>query len=442
MNLPCKYNEIRESRLSGLMDKNLLLGGKQYSPAFCVRFISDRCMSKTTKGTNNNYFFPGMLVIIFFSGFLNLAAQRPANPYALTDQKAIRMPVSCTVSTDGIAAYINENFETDTGKIRAIYTWIATQIAYDVDKLFMVSFDESQRDKISQTLVTRKGICENYTALFHDLCSKTGIPCYIVEGYTRQNGSIDQIPHSWCAAFIGTEWLMFDPTWAAGYINGKTFTRQFNNDYFMVKPHILIHTHMPFDYLWQFLVHPVSRDEFTDGKIPIQKAGTAFYFQDSIAVFEKLDKITQVQETIRRIENNGTKNNLVRDRLKFLHQELEIEQQNGIVRQYNSAVGDYNTGITHLNAFIQYRNAQFKPLRPDTEIREMISNAIGSLGSGLEKLNEIRDPDAVSAANITSMNEICRAALQQAREQQNWLNIYLEKGKAERRLMFIYAPSL
>lgn len=382
-------------------------------------------MSKTTQGISAKYLFPGFLLVLILTGFLNLRAQRTVNPYALTDQKALQIPVSATYSTDGIAAYINENFETDANKIRAAYTWIATYITYDVDKLFVVSYEESLRDKISQTLKTRKGICENYTALFQELSAKTGILCYIVEGYTKQNGHIDQIPHSWCAAFIGDHWYMFDPTWGSGYIQGRKFIRQFTTGYFMVKPGDIIHSHMPFDYLWQFLAFPLTRDEFETGKILLPKNGISFNFQDSIAVYEKQDESTQDIASIRRIEQNGTKNQLVQERLKFLRQKLEIEQQNVTVRQYNSSVGDYNTGISYLNAFIQYRNAQFKPPRPEAEIREMIGNAIGSLNKGLEKLNEIRNPDAASSANIASMKEICIAALQQAREQQNWLNNYL-----------------
>jgi len=396
-------------------------------------------MIKTLNLQGRYLHFSGLLFIFMFTGTMNLRAQQAGNPYTLTDLKARQIQNSLTSNTADIAAYILDNFSTDHEKVRAIYTWIATHISYDIGRMLVISYDTAENEKIIQTLKTRKGICENYSALFEELCRKTGIPCYVIEGYTRQNGSIDQIPHSWCAARLEEAWYMFDPTWGSGYISERKFIKQFNNDYFMIRPADLIQTHMPFDYLWQFLPYPVSREEFSKGKILLKKTGTPFNFQDSITVYEKLDKIAQVRETIRRIENNGTKNNLVRDRLRFLIQELEIEQQNVTVRQYNAAVGDYNTGISSLNAFIQYRNQKFTPVKPDAEIREMIDFAVVRFRASLGILHGIILSDPVASANISSLDETCQQALANAKEQQNWLEKYLAKEQNERPSMF-YKP--
>ena len=172
---------------------------------------------------------------------LSLPAQKPAaNEYAAVDKKALQMPDSLTLNTNDIAAYINANFKTEKDKARAIFIWIASNIQYDIDNMFAINFYEPKAEKIAKPLKTRKGICENYAALFTDICSKSGIKSYLIEGYTKQNGFTDYIPHAWCAAKIDSNWFMFDPTWGSGYVNNGKFYRKINNDYYKVNPLQLI----------------------------------------------------------------------------------------------------------------------------------------------------------------------------------------------------------
>jgi transglutaminase/protease-like cytokinesis protein 3 len=114
-------------------------------------------------------------------------------------------------TSDAIANYIVTNFKTDKDKSRAIFIWIVSNIQYDIDNMFAINFYEKKEDKISKTLKTRKGICENYAFLFTDICMKSGIKSFVIEGYTKQNGFADYIPHAWSAALIDSSWFLFDP---------------------------------------------------------------------------------------------------------------------------------------------------------------------------------------------------------------------------------------
>ena len=46
--------------------------------------------------------------------------------------------------------------------------------------------------KITVALKRRRGVCENFAAIFNDICLKTGIASFVINGYTRQSGSVDK----------------------------------------------------------------------------------------------------------------------------------------------------------------------------------------------------------------------------------------------------------
>ncbi|HSN62015.1 MAG TPA: transglutaminase domain-containing protein [Ferruginibacter sp.] len=203
------------------------------------------------------------LILLFLILTLTARAQKVGvNPYANIDTKVLQLHDSLTRSTTDIANYITKSFKTDKEKTRAIFIWTASSIEYDAANMFAINFYETKEEKIAKPLRTRKGICENYAALFNDICNKVGIKSYVIEGYTKQNGFTDYIPHAWCAALVDSSWFMFDPTWGSGYINKGKFYKKINNDYYKVSPATLIKSHMPFDYLWQFLHYPITNQEF------------------------------------------------------------------------------------------------------------------------------------------------------------------------------------
>lgn len=348
-----------------------------------------------------------------------------------------------TRTTDDIASYIRANFKTDKEKARAIFIWTASNIEYDIANMFAINFYEKPEEKIARPLRTRKGICENYAALFNGICNKAGIKSYIIEGYTKQNGFTDYIPHAWCAALVDSSWFLFDPTWGSGYLNGGKFYKKINNDYFKASPAVLIKSHMPFDYLWQFLHYPVSSQEFYEGKTQINTSKAFFNYTDSIAAYEKQTRADQLTASAERIEKNGVRNSMLFDRLQHIKAELEnikIDHENArqaaIVNQYNSAVNDYNTGIEYLNDFINYRNKQFIPVKSDADIQNMVDLADGKLTSAKTKLNELTNADANITTAAGQLAKLAEEAANHVKEQQDWLKIYVTKSKAGRKSMF------
>ncbi len=379
---------------------------------------------------------------IIFILLFNLAIQpafaqkTTANEFAAVDKKALQLPDSLTKTTYQISSYITSNFVSDKDKSRAIFTWVASNIEYDIANMFAINFYEKKEDKISKPLKTRKGICENYAALFTDICLKSGIKSFVVEGYTKQNGFTDYIPHAWSAALIDTAWFLFDPTWGSGYVNGGKFFKKINNDYYKTSPSTLIKTHIPFDYLWQFLPYPVTNQEFYESKTQQNKAKPYFNFRDSIHVYEKQSDIERLMSSAYRVEKNGVKNAMVFDRLQHLKIDIENDRQSKIFNLYNAAVNDYNDGISRLNEFIDFRNKQFLPKKTDAEIQAMIDIPNGKLKESKIKLAQLSNPDANMINMIGQLTKSIGDVAVQLKEHEDWLKIYFSKNKSGRKSMF------
>ncbi len=358
------------------------------------------------------------------------------NEFSKIDKKALQLPDSFTKTSELIASYIKSNFATDKEKTRAIFIWVVSNIKYDIENMFATNFYEKKEYKITKPLRTKKGICENYASLFTDISIKSGIKSFVIEGYTKQNGFTDYIPHAWSAAFIDSTWFLFDPTWGSGYVNGGKFFKKINNDYYKVNPTTLIKSHIPFDYLWQFLYYPMTNQEFYEGKTQQNKTKPYFNFKDTIKVYEKLDHIDQLISSAYRVEKNGLKNSMVFDRLQHLKLEIENDRQTKIINLFNSAVVDYNEGINGLNNFINFRNNHFMPMKTDPEIKNILDFTNNKLKEAKLKLEQIINPDANITNMIRQLTKSINDASMQIKEQQDWLKQYFSKSKSGRKSMF------
>ncbi len=358
------------------------------------------------------------------------------NEYAAIDKKALQIHDSLTKSTDQIAKYIKLNFTTDKEKSRAAFIWVASNISYDLENMYTVNLNEKREDRIAKSLKTRKGICENYASLFTEILNKVGIKSLVVAGYTKQSTNIDLLSHAWSAAFIDGSWYLFDPTWGSGYVNGGKFTKKISNRFYKVSPENSIKTHMPFDYLWQFLDYPITNQEFYDGKIQPNKAKVNFHYKQALAEYEKQTEMEQLKSAAIRVEKNGVKNALIFEQLKYLKLSIENIQQNTIVNLYNSATASYNDGIAAYNDFIYFRNKQFKPQTTDNIIQDMIDNAANNLEKAKTILREIPAADASTTSMIKQLQKAVDDATNNVAEQQTWLKSYLSKGKIARKSMF------
>jgi len=365
-----------------------------------------------------------------------LFAQKKNSEFAQVDKIILQIPDSLTKTTKGLSDYINFNFTSQTDKSRAIFTWIASNVEYDIENMFAINFYQHTDEIIDKVLKTRKGICMHYAELYNSIANQVGIKSYVISGYTKQNGFVDYIPHAWIASFIDSTWCLFDPTWGSGYIQNSKFIKKTNDYYFKTTPEQIVKSHMPFDPLWQFLNYPVTNQEFYEGKTGLNKTKPYFNYQDTLSQFEQETEIEKLESSSRRIEKNGVKNSLVFDRLQHNKREIEYYNNKILVETYNSAVNQYNEGINQLNKFIDYRNKQFTPKKPDNEIREMVDLPEKSLIDSREKLKEIKKPDSNTANSMIQLNKSIDEAMLNLNEQKAFLDKYFSTGKMFRKSLF------
>jgi hypothetical protein len=376
-------------------------------------------------------------IYILLSLFLSvLSFGQGQTEYASIDNQISKIPNSSTYSTKGIANYINSNFKTDNDKIRAIYYWTASNISYDMNNRFTSKSREASENKIKNILQTRKGVCSDYTEIFNDLANKVGIKSVIISGYTKQNGIIDTISHAWCAAKINNNWYLFDPTWGSGFANNGRFFKKIDNSYFKVNPSQSISSHIPFDYLWQFLNYPITNQEFYQGKTQINKSKKYFDFESEIAKYESSSEIDKLYDSAERIEKNGVENNLILERLKNKDKNISYLRQKTNVEKLNIITNDCNQAINLLNDFINYRNKRFSPTLPDNEIKNMVTTPKQKLIECQNALYNMGYVGNGNSSNLASLKKSINNALAQTEEHFIFVQNYLSKSNMARKGMF------
>ena len=280
------------------------------------------------------------IFILFFC--LSKSAIAQSNHYA-EERIFVSIPTSQTHTSSDIASYINSHYHSNKEKIAAIYSWITMNIKYDADSIHYVILDENNEERVSFALRRKKGVCENFAAIFTDLCNQCGISSYAVEGFTKQGGYVDKGAHVWCVAFVDDKWGLYDPTWDVGTVGSNHFNTQFQ--YFNLPPIDFIQTHLPFDPMFQLLNYPIIYNDFERGNTQPVSRKNYFNYKDSLETFQKMDRLSQYMCEESRIENAGWPAKKIETKLKRIRFQVEILNQGSDSDLYNSAVADYNAAI-------------------------------------------------------------------------------------------------
>jgi hypothetical protein len=384
----------------------------------------------------------GLVFIILFWALVSAA--QPDADYQAVDTRTLAIPESQTKKTAAIADYIRANFSTDEDRVRAVFIWVASNLEYDVENMFNGDVKETLEEKIAKALRNRKGICENYAAVFNDVCKKLNLQSFVVVGYTRQSGFTYYIPHGWCAVFVGKKWRLYDPTWGSGYISDNKFTASINNAYYDADPAALIKTHMPFDPMWQLHDFVLTDAEFAAGAPDASIRKRYFNYNDTISAYARMDEMARFAAELRRIEAYGATSALHNSRRQYLKNTIavrlyneKVERQNKIGDAFNAAVADYNEGVNTLNGFIEYRNKQFSPTKTDEAIQAMVDEAeklltkakaqLVTIDGGEDKLKEMIGQLKRSIADMDKL----------LADQKKFLAAYFPKDRAGRKAMFV-----
>jgi len=182
--------------------------------------------------------------------------------WSAIDNYASNLSFSTSTSYATAAAKICQTSRTEEEKARAIFAWIAHNIAYDVnlDSSFCYSADGVWRN--------RKGACQGYSLLYIELAKTVGLNCEYVSGNNKRESYTYKASlgsHGWVLVHLSNgKNLLMDPTWAAGNTDmvNKTFDFDYKDSWFDVDPYFMIMSHYPSSSAYQCLNPVVSREKF------------------------------------------------------------------------------------------------------------------------------------------------------------------------------------
>lgn len=125
-----------------------------------------------------------------------------------------------TIEIENKANEICQGCTTDVQKAKAIYVWIAQNIAYNLNVGNLI--DDSKIDQTvakectaSYTLQHRNSVCLGYAELYYEMCKSVGLKVRVISGNAGQNLPIDG--HAWNQVYLPSlgGWVDVDCTWAA-----------------------------------------------------------------------------------------------------------------------------------------------------------------------------------------------------------------------------------
>jgi transglutaminase/protease-like cytokinesis protein 3 len=185
---------------------------------------------------------------------------------------------------DDLAKQLTAPFSTAPEKARVLFTWVAANIRYDVDKFMNppprprfegrtkaemeANAKEWHEKQLAKALKAKKGVCADYSKIYKAMCDAVGLECEYVTGdardFYRPYRNVHNNPHAWNAVKWDSNWHLIDATWGAGYVHEGKFERNDNPGYFDTPPAVFSQNHLPDDEKWQLLEKPLTKKDFAN----------------------------------------------------------------------------------------------------------------------------------------------------------------------------------
>jgi hypothetical protein len=369
----------------------------------------------------------GLMALCLFAATQQLPAQFRQEANTL-NAYPVSIPDTATETAASIARYANAHCKTVYQKIHTLYNWVTSNIKYNTDSVYYFNWSRPSAIVAATTLRRRKGVCENFASLFTELLTQSGIPAWVVSGYTKPAGTVTYTGHSWCAVQVDSAWWLCDPTWDATDNNGT--------NWLMVAPGDFLQTHMPFDPMWQLRYYPLTHKAFKKGLWRAVDNTAYFNYPDSLRLFFQLDTLGQLEAFTRRMYAGGLENN----RLKLWHtyneMKIAIIYGDKDMELYNAAVALFNQATAVYNGFVQYRNKQFIPARPDADIARLLVPIAALLTEAEQHLNQMGLVVENFQYDTGEIRERMKALSAKVQVQQVFINAYLAAAVAERKKLF------
>jgi len=231
------------------------------------------------------------------------------------------------LTAEKLAKKIESDFTTNQDKVKAIFCWLTENIRYDLDEFYnpkhkttnfryrtleeKESILQKIKDKkVSETLSTRKGVCEGYAQTFAKVCNLLHIENEVIKGYAR--GSFNEIGkplsqpnHAWNAVKLNGKWIYIDATWGAGHEENGKWHRKFKPYFYNIKKETYFKTHLPDSSIWRLRVERMDKNTFYNQPIYAHSfLESGYILKKPTTGFLKRDKNGKISITVKDLDPN------------------------------------------------------------------------------------------------------------------------------------------
>lgn len=197
-----------------------------------------------------------LFTAVFVAVLSPLFAQHQS--YRSVDETTAKFGALNSLNIARIADTITAPFADREDKARAIFYWIANNIAIDPK----ASKQNDAKNILPEKVIAeRKTTALGFSLLVQEMCSDENIRCISVDGYIKKyaddiNQPADEINHSWNVVQLGQSpetWYFVDACNASGYLDKKMnfFTKQFTSEYFFADKKLFNQAQFPDNSAWQ-----------------------------------------------------------------------------------------------------------------------------------------------------------------------------------------------
>jgi transglutaminase/protease-like cytokinesis protein 3 len=221
-----------------------------------------------------------------------------------------------TTDVSKLTSDLTSQYNNDLDKVRSIFIWITNNIQYDIKEYRKIlkggqvkkykivaqsqeelaekqrKMEEEQHNQsIKSTLSKLKGVCQDYSELFNEMCKYAHIKSGMIDGSVKDiTGQYLPDSHAWNWVELKGKTYLLDATWASGFVDyaNNKYSKKFNEGFFLTPPAMFIVNHFPSESKWQLLSDKVSLETFKE----FPAAGPGFFRYKVKSFSPKVSKVT------------------------------------------------------------------------------------------------------------------------------------------------------
>jgi hypothetical protein len=184
----------------------------------------------------------------------------PRADYTRIDTAALALQPLSGETAAAFAQRLVQPARTAVEQARAIFRWIADNIAYDKEVIARNNPDDVA---VETVFAKRRTICSGYAQLYEVMAHAVGLECEVIHGWAKNlNATAATGDQAWNAVKVNGRWGLLDPTWAAGSVGRDGFVKEFKPWYFLPNPEYFVQSHLPSHPRWQLLNPPWTLARF------------------------------------------------------------------------------------------------------------------------------------------------------------------------------------